>query len=189
MNENFDDFADSAIFLTSTDQSVPFPDQKQELPEALEVDAHFAGLSQQLENLTELFVRRLKDDQDKRKLIEKLYGDSQKTEDFMFSAYIQPMVISLGLVIDRLISHAGADPGFIESVVEEILESFRMYGINPIETVGNADLSKHEIVGRRGSTLPPGTILAETRMGFARGTTVIRAAHVIVSSGGEETYD
>ncbi|MGH3239451.1 MAG: nucleotide exchange factor GrpE [Spirillospora sp.] len=136
-----------------------------------------------LDELTDLFRRRLQDDRDKRVLIEKLGERLSQAESGPFRQYLHPFVSGLALVLDRLDRYAGPDAEFIASLQAELLQLLSLHGVNEVPVSGAFDPSRHEAVGvREAPGTPPGTVLEVYSRGLAHGSWVFRPARVIVST-------
>jgi molecular chaperone GrpE len=59
-------------------------------------------------------------------------------------------------------------------------------GITPVETEGQFDPAKHEVVAEIPNDLPKGHIVTVQRAGYNMGNQLVRAAQVIVSAGPAE---
>lgn len=136
-----------------------------------------------LDELTDLFRRRLQDDRDKRQLIEQLSERLSHAESGPFRQYLHPFVNGMAVVLDRLDRYAGPDPEFVASVRAELLQLLTVHGVTEVPLSGPFDPSCHEAVGVRPSPgTPPGTILEVYSRGLAHGTWVFRPARVVVAA-------
>ena len=136
-----------------------------------------------LDELTDLFRRRLQDDRDKRRLIERLDERLSQAEAGPFRQYLHPFVNGMALVLDRLDRYRGPDPEFVASVREELLQLLGMHGVTEVPVSGPFDPACHEAVDvREAPGAPPGTILEVHSRGFAHGSWVFRPARVVVAA-------
>lgn len=153
-----------------------------ELPEAEQTGP--AGVASQLDELRDLFQRRLLDDRGKREAIEALREELRQAKDGPFREFLEPLVHGLALVVDRLDRYDGADPEFVGSVRDELLDVLARHGVTHVEC-DVFDPDRHEAVA---STviegIPAGHVVERRRRGFAHGSRVFRPAQVVVSTEG-----
>ncbi|MFC9897652.1 nucleotide exchange factor GrpE [Nocardia sp. NPDC127579] len=140
------------------------------------------GLVREIGYLRDLFVRRLREDTDKRALIDDLFARTKQAELGPFRQYLQPLVSDLALLIGRLDDYAGSDAGFIDSVRDELLEALARYGVREVPTDGVFDPSLHEAVAVQESEAPQHSVLAVRRRGFSHDGWVFRPASVVIST-------
>ncbi|NEG90375.1 nucleotide exchange factor GrpE [Bifidobacterium aerophilum] len=140
-----------------------------------------AGLNQ----LTDLFRRRLLDDKAKAQAIDALSAaaDAQR---------LAPLCREFALLLDRLAAYRGDDADardFVASIGDEILAILAHYGFEPIASPKTFDPTTQRIVGVSGKPpkdvngaagVPDNTVVAVRRAGYRLGGTVIRPEEVIV---------
>ncbi len=94
--------------------------------------------------------------------------------------------------LERAIDHAMVDGRSselltgVEMVLSQILDVFAKEGVTPVDPFGQAfDALKHEAVGQREDTeVPEGTVVDVFQKGYEMGERIVRAAMVVVSTGG-----
>lgn len=149
-----------------------------------EVFGELATLSARIDELTDLFRRRLSDDRDKRRLIETLMSQVQFAQSGLTQQILLPLVRELLLVVDR--AHSLHDE-HASSVGDELLESLSRYGVEPLPADGSFDPAIHEAtrsVPTAGGARA-GEIAAVERRGFRLGDAVVRVARVSVYTDAE----
>ena len=144
-----------------------------------------AEITRRLDELTDLFVRRLSDDRARRAAVAELSEKLHQAELGPFRQYLQPFVHGLALVVDRLDRYEGADPEFAASIRAELLELLASHGVRQV-AVGDAfDPAGHEAVEvRHDPDAPAGAVLEVRRAGFAHGSWAFRPAQVVVNADG-----
>lgn len=136
-----------------------------------------------LDDLADLFVRRLADDRTRRLAVEELSEKLRQAELGPFRQYLHPFVHGTALVLDRLDRYEGPDPQFVASIRDELLDLLERHGVRQIEVAAGFDPTGHEAVEvRHDPDAPPGAVLAVRRAGFAHGTWVFRPAQVVVNT-------
>lgn len=139
-------------------------------------------VARRLDELTDLFTRRLLDDRAKRETIDALREELEHSRAGLAAEYLLPLVRGLALVVDRLDRYDGPDGGFVTSVRDELLDLLATHGVDEIPATGGFDASRHEAVGTRtDDDTPPGEVLELRRRGYLHGTTVLRPAQVVVN--------
>ena len=139
-----------------------------------------------LDELTDLFKRRLLDDRQKRATIEALRQDLDTAHRGLAADYLLPLVRGLALVVDRLDRYEGADTEFAGSVRAELVDLLDRHGVTEVEVSGVFDPTRHEAVDTDTTAdVPDGYVVEVRRRGFAYGDAVLRPAQVVVSDGGE----
>jgi molecular chaperone GrpE (heat shock protein) len=136
-------------------------------------------LGARLEQLYDLFQRRLMDDRVKRDAIESLTERLRNAEQDQFARALQPLVVSLALMLDRADSYDGPGQEFVDSLRDETLDALGLYGVQEIPAEGPIDPALHEIVEVEPSEGPGLEVARLVRRGFHRQGTLIRAARVI----------
>lgn len=99
-------------------------------------NASLEGLSQRLDELTDLFKRRLLDDREKARAIGTLQSELEHARDGTRRQVLEPIVRQLILVLDRI--DGQLDTGrdgltFLGTVSEEILEILHQYGVQRVD--------------------------------------------------------
>lgn len=157
-------------------------DSTEELVEA-EPQDRLDELGRRLDELADLFTRRLADDRARRAAVEELTERLRQAEAGPFREILHPFVHGVALVIDRLDRYAGPDPEFATSIRDELLDVLERHGVRPVPIDGEFDPSTQEAVEvRHDPDHPAGAILEVRRAGFAHGTWVFRPAHVVVNA-------
>lgn len=135
-----------------------------------------------LDELQDLFTRRLLDDRQKRATIDALRDELAQSRKGLAAEYLLPLVGELALVVDRLDEYAGADPDFASSIGAELRELLARHGVQEVATDGAFDATRHEAVGTETRPdLAPDAVVAVRRRGYAHAATVLRPAHVVVN--------
>ncbi|MDN3353874.1 nucleotide exchange factor GrpE [Actinomadura sp. DC4] len=140
-----------------------------------------------LDELRDLFRRRLLDDRDKRLLVEELHDRVRRAEEGVALEYLLPLIFRIMLAVDRLDDYSGADPDFVASVREEMLLAFSQHGIESIDALGPVDPAFHEVVDvqggdRTGTELLVGRVI---QRGYRYGGRLLRPARVSAVPAGE----
>lgn len=143
-----------------------------------------AGIEARLDELTDLFRRRLLDDRDKRRMLDDALDRVRAAEAGPFRQYLYPVVAALALVLDRLDAYEGADPDFAASVRDELLEVLGRHGVTPVVADGPVDPGRHEVVAVDGAPGLTGTmeVTRLVRRGFEHAGWVFRPAQVVAAS-------
>jgi molecular chaperone GrpE (heat shock protein) len=139
-----------------------------------------------LEELHDLFQRRLLEDKTSRQILAELTERTQWAEAGLFRQYLYPLINGLAHLIDRLDRYesqkAGQDEDFVLSIRAELLDTLSAYGITEVDVNGTFDPVRHKAVGTSTDpTLPDRTITASLRRGYAHRDWVFRPAHVVVN--------
>ena len=135
-----------------------------------------------LDELTDLFTRRLLDDRAKRETIDALRDELERSRAGLAAEYLLPLVRGLALVVDRLDRYDGPDVDFVASVRAELLDVLGTHGVDQIRVDGGFDPRLHEAVDTRADpNVPAGGVLELRRRGYAHGTAVLRPAQVVVN--------
>ncbi|MBO0826447.1 MAG: nucleotide exchange factor GrpE [Streptosporangiales bacterium] len=144
---------------------------------------HDDEVVRRLDELTDLFTRRLLDDRAKRETIDALRDELDHSRSGLAAEYLLPLVRSLALVVDRLDRYDGPDADFVTSVRAELLDLLATHGVDEIPAAGGFDASRHEAVGTRADdAAAPGEVLELRRRGYVHGATVLRPAQVVVNA-------
>lgn len=143
----------------------------------------FEELARRLDELADLFTRRLADDRARRLAVEELTERLRQAELGPFRQILHPFVHGVALVIDRLDRYQGADPDFAASIRDELVDVLERHGVREVAVTGSFDPASHEAVElRHDPDQPPGAVLAVRRTGFAHGNWVFRPAQVEVNA-------
>lgn len=140
-----------------------------------------------LDMLADLFRRRLQDDRVKSRALDELSEQLRVATEGPFRQYLHPLVRGLALVIDRLDGYAGADPGFVTSVRDEMLGVLEDQGVDQTPVLGAFDPRVHEAVQMVQTGAPPGSVVQVVRRGWRHGDWVFRPAQVVVAAPDSET--
>ncbi|MQA06466.1 MAG: nucleotide exchange factor GrpE [Streptosporangiales bacterium] len=140
-----------------------------------------------LDELMDLFTRRLLDDRQKRATIEVLQQELDHARQGLAAEYLLPLVHEIALVVDRLDRYDGADPEFAASVAAELVEALARQGVTEITVDDEFDPSRHEAVETTDrAELPAGQVVEVRRRGFAHTAAVLRPAQVVVNQTASE---
>lgn len=145
-------------------------------------DSAIDSVVSRLDELADLFRRRLLDDKDKRRAFDSLYERLERAERAAEGEAVMPVVRQLLLVVDRLDAYQGEEP-LVASVRDEILEVLRRSGIEPIGSMAQFDPSLHEVVEVADMEGTEGSIVRQVRRGFLFGDRVLRPSQVVVVNG------
>lgn len=136
-----------------------------------------------LDELKDLFSRRLLDDRQKRATIESLQQQLDQAQRGLAADYLLPLVRELALVLDRLDRYQGPDAEFAGSVGAELVELLDRHGVTEVPADGEFDPARHEAVDTATAAgVPAGRVVEVRRRGFAYGAAVLRPAQVVVSA-------
>ena len=142
-----------------------------------------AEITRRLDELTDLFVRRLAAARARRPAVHAWSARPRRAELGPFRQYLHPLVHGLALVVDRLDRYEGSDPEFAASVRAELLDLLARQGVREIEAGDGFDPTLHEAVEvRHDPDAPDGAVLEVRRTGFAHGDWVFRPAQVVVNA-------
>jgi molecular chaperone GrpE (heat shock protein) len=151
-------------------------------PEVSTVTAgSFSAIETRLDELTDLFKRRLLDDKDKRRLIDDAHERLRAAEVGPFRQLLQPVVTGLALVVDRLDAYHGADPDFAASIRDELLDLLNRHGVSTIPDAGRVDPLLHKVVAVDGAQAAQMMVSRVARRGFQHAGWVFRPAHVVAA--------
>lgn len=95
-----------------------------------------ADLKLRVEELTDLFRRRLLDDRDKARTVATLQSELEYAREGIRKQVIEPIIRQLILVLDRIDRHRlanGSNTTFEASIAEEILEILGQYGVTRLD--------------------------------------------------------
>jgi molecular chaperone GrpE (heat shock protein) len=143
-----------------------------------------------LDDLTDLFRRRLQDDRDKRRLIDELSERLRAADTGPFRQYLLPFMNGIAVVLDRLARHDGPDAEFTASIRAELLELLASHAVTEVPTSGPFDPAHHTVISSRQDLAhPPGTVIDVDSCGLTQGSWVFRPARVIVSAPRDSTLE
>lgn len=142
-------------------------------------------LKQRLDELTDLFRRRLLDDREKGRAIAALQSELEYSRDAVRRQVLEPVLRQLIFVLDRLDKHQVVDDstdGFVQSVQDELLEVLAQYGISRVKQLDHFDPELAEVVGRKHAETGErvGTIAAVERPAYLWSGALLRPAAVIL---------
>lgn len=138
-----------------------------------------SAIEARLDELTDLFRRRLLDDKDKRRLIDDAHERLRAAEVGPFRQFLHPVVTGLALVVDRLDAYQGADPDFAASIRDELVDLLGRHGVLPIRDSGPVDPLLHEVVAVVGAQTTQLVVSRVVRRGFQHACWVFRPAQVV----------
>jgi molecular chaperone GrpE len=155
------------------------------MPDEESPEASSQRTAQRLDELTDLFRRRLLEDREKQRAFDALYGELTQTRALADGQYLVPLVRRLLNVIDRLTADsADAAPGELAgSVAEELADILAMYEVEEIKLEsGLFDPKTQEVatVLEAGDAAEDGTIASVRRSGWRLGARVLRPTLVDV---------
>lgn len=133
----------------------------------------------EIAKLGDLFSRRLKDDKDKRAIIQQLFERLERAEQTAAGDHLRPIVARFGLLLERIREVPIADQELLTSFSDELCEALdACFGITEVP-VKEFDPRYHEVAHVVGEG--PVVVIAQVlRPGFLRGERVIRQARVVL---------
>ena len=141
-------------------------------------NAALEGIRQELNELKDLFVRRLMNDKQKAGLL-------QTVTDAAQYAFIEPFLNDIILLLDRLCRTEGE---LSESVIGELLEILGRRGVELIEVPAVFDpVTCRALKSEESETLAPKTVVEVLRNGYTFNGKVLRPADVVVSTAKKQT--
>lgn len=145
-------------------------------------DVTLETVSAQVNELRDLFVRRLYEDKNTKALVQQVNASLERRDAIDKGKAFAPLVKELLLAVDRLQANAPSED-LNQSVVDEIVTILDRYGVTKIDNTGVVDPKIHEIVGLAPATdgVESGTIIEVTRPGYLLGESVLRPSQVVVS--------
>jgi molecular chaperone GrpE (heat shock protein) len=142
-------------------------------------------IARRLDELADLFTRRLADDRARRVAVEELTERLRQAELGPFRQVLHPFVHGVALVVDRLDRYTGADPEFAASIRDELVDVLTRHGVREVPVADGFDPATQEAVEtRHDPDAPAGAVLEVQRTGFAHGGWVFRPAQVVVNTDG-----
>lgn len=146
-----------------------------------QAEGSLADVARAVAELKDLFVRRLFEDKDKRRLIDSLLTQLD-AERNPFRQHLHPAVREIALVIDRADDYEGPDPQFAGSVRDELIELLERLGVLQVQTDGLFDPARHEMAATvQDLSRPDRDIVRVLARGFAHGDWLFRPARVVVN--------
>ncbi|QSE87877.1 nucleotide exchange factor GrpE (plasmid) [Rhodococcus pseudokoreensis] len=144
------------------------------------------GLSTEVAQLRDLFVRRLMDDKLRAGLFDTLQEELRSSREILTARAQDGLVKEMLLVVDRLLTAGNSQYQDLQELAlsgaDEILESLWRRGIEQVPAAGPLDPRVHEvvatIVSERASEV--GTIAVVNRHGYLCGERLLRPAQVTV---------
>jgi molecular chaperone GrpE len=133
-----------------------------------------------LEELTNLFRRRLVDDREKQRAFEALYRELAQARALADGEYLMPLIRRLINVIDRITAGSGE---LAKSVAEELIDILSMYEVEQIKSGPDHFDPRIQEVATVVEAADPGedgTVASVRRSGWRLGTRVLRPALVDV---------
>ena len=135
------------------------------------------GVVQRLDELTDLFRRRLMQDRVQAQAVEALRA---QVDDLRLA----PLCRELILLLDRI---DASEDDFARSLGEELEEILAHYGLERIPAAPSLDPAIQRVVSTRPDAgAKEGAVLEVVREGYALNGVVLRPQHVVVASGPRE---
>jgi molecular chaperone GrpE (heat shock protein) len=143
-------------------------------------DASAQQVARRLDELTDLFRRRLLDDREKQRAFDALYRELAQARALAEGQHLVPLIRRLINVIDRL----STDPGELAtSVAEELADILAMYEVEEIKPGSGAFDPRTQEVATVVDAVEAGedgTVASVRRSGWRLGTRVLRPTLVDV---------
>lgn len=158
-------------------------------PEKNSWENSFQALAARLDEMRTILVERLNDDRTKEQAFERLYAELDNAKEDRIYDLLHPSLFDLILLYDRIEAYTRNDGpednsrGFLESVLEEIVEILARREVEVIDTsTGAFDPSLQKAIGVQETTEPDDHhgIASVVRRGFRRRERIVRAEEVIV---------
>lgn len=135
------------------------------------------GVVQRLDELTDLFRRRLLQDRVQAQAVEALRAQADDLR-------LAPLCRELILLLDRI---DASEDDFARSLGEELEEILAHYGLERIPAAPSLDPAIQRVVSTRPDAgAKEGAVLEVVREGYALNGVVLRPQHVVVASGPRE---
>ncbi|GAA2368172.1 MULTISPECIES: nucleotide exchange factor GrpE [Gordonia] len=147
------------------------------------MDQTLADVSKRLDDLTELFRRRLLNDNRGQELLGELRAKSALDETLLVGRVLRPVATRLMNVIDRVDNWDGEADPLAESVRDEVIQILEDFGVEQIGVDGDVDPRRHRIESVVVADAPEGAITGRTVRGFELDGRVLRPAGVVVAAG------
>jgi molecular chaperone GrpE len=139
-------------------------------------------VAERLDELTDLFRRRLLDDRDKRRAIDALEQRLEELEPLARGEAAVPLAREMLPLVDRLDGYDGPDASVVSSVVDELLVALARCGIEEIAVDSEFDPRQQEAVEHVGTDDDGSLRVAEVRRrGFRTPYRVLRPSQVVVA--------
>lgn len=138
-----------------------------------------------LDELHELFRRRLLDDRTKTDFVAELKERSEIDDRILQTRLLRPLAMRVIGVVDRVDAWDGEPDPLAASVAEELIDVLEEFGIETVSTDGMVDPLIHRVAAIHPDNSPRGTILSVRQRGLTLDGRVIRPADVVVSGGGD----
>ena len=134
-----------------------------------------------LDELRDLFRRRLFEDREKRRMLERLFDDLDAAKRGVLFEGMIPLVRGILLVIDRVDGFNEEGKEFVESVREELIEVLKRQGIDEVRCEGAVDPRVHDVrrVIEDGSTSADLIVECVEKRGFQFGNHLVRPAAIV----------
>jgi len=141
-----------------------------------------ASLEAKLDELTDLFRRRLLEDKAKQRAFDELYEQLQFARSGLADQFMTPLVKEVLMVCDRIETMADGST-VLWSVLDELLEVFRRRGLEEIDCDGLFDPKVHESIGVEAVRDPDNDnrVVSVRRAGYRLGDRIVRPARVVVA--------
>jgi molecular chaperone GrpE (heat shock protein) len=146
----------------------------------IDAGAGTAEIDRKLDQLLDLFQRRLLDDRGKSLQIAALQQRLDALEQAAAAEAVRPLVGALALVLDRIGDQTTGDLDFLETVTEELHDALAMLGVQEIECTGDFDPRRHEVVTVVGGVGDLLTVTRVIRRGYQKAGVTLRPARVEV---------
>jgi molecular chaperone GrpE (heat shock protein) len=138
-----------------------------------------------LDELRDLFRRRLLDDREKRQAIDLLHQRIEALERLRSAESLRPLVYRVALVIDRLEDPQAHGPDLLASLADELRDLLASFGVEGIDGSGAFDARRHEVARVDGGTGSHLRVTQVLRHGYEKDGVVLRAAQVAVERAAE----
>jgi molecular chaperone GrpE len=144
------------------------------MPDEESQDAGSQRTAQRLDELTDLFRRRLIDDREKQRAFDALYRELAQARALADGQHLVPLIRRLINVIDRLTADSGE---LAESVAEELTDILAMYEVEEIKPGAELFDPRTQEVAAVVDTADAdenGTVASVHRSGWRLGTRILR---------------
>jgi molecular chaperone GrpE (heat shock protein) len=143
-------------------------------------EEQWTTIGKQLDDLSDLFRRRLLDDRaarDARQFLEKRIA---QLESALSADDLRPTVRAIAQVVDRLEDNRAEHEVFAESIIEELIDVMDTLGVSEIDTQADYDPRRHTVASVRGGEGSALKIVEVVRRGWEGHGVVLRQAFVVV---------
>lgn len=145
-------------------------------------DVDLKAISAQIDQLTDLFTRRLLEDRNTKQIVHSVNASLERRDAIDSRKVFVPMIKEFLMAVDRLRSN---DPSkeLNQSFVDEFVTILERYGVTAIDNHGRMNPKVHEVVGISPAeqNLDSGTIVEVVRPGYMVNNTVLRTSQVIIA--------